>query len=261
MNALAQHLQDYLALRRSMGHKLDDAARLLPSLVTACESAGGGPLTIDVMLAWAQAQPAPAGSSVQGRRMMAARGFARYLSGIDPATQVPTAGVISTRRPRSTPHIYTDDEVVALLQAIAASTMTTFKAHTYTMVIGMLSCTGMRIGEVLGLQDRDLDIPGQLLLVRESKFGKSRLVPIHTSTRDAIGEYRAHRDRVLPRRRDGNLLLSNAGTAIFYSEACATFHRLLEPPRVQWRLVVSSPAVAGLVLERWYVASYSSGVT
>jgi integrase len=228
MTGLAPHLADYLALRRSMGHKLDDAERLLPGLIAACEAAADETLTIEVMLAWAQARPAPPGSTVQSRRMIAARGFARYLSGIDPATEVPAAGLISTRQTRKPPYILTAEEISALLASIPQVTASVFKAHTYTVVIGLLACTGMRIGEVLGLRDSDIDAGARVLLVRESKFGKSRLVPVHETTLEAITGYRAHRDRVLPTRRDANTLVSNAGTAVFYSEACATFHRMLD---------------------------------
>lgn len=225
---LRRHLADYLSLRRSMGHKLDDAGRLLPGLVAYCAEAGVASLTIEVMLAWAQQPAARPGSSLHARRMTAARGFARYLSGIDPGTCVPPAGLISSRRPRTTPHIFTDDEVAALLAVIPAVIVSAFKAHTYRMVIGLLACTGMRIGEVLALHDTDIDEGARTLLVRESKFGKSRLVPVHATTMDAIDAYRAERDQMLPTRRDRNLLVSNVGTAVFYTQVGFEFRRMLD---------------------------------
>lgn len=225
---LSRHLSDYLALRRSMGHRLDDAARLLPGLVTHCADAGIASLTVEVMLAWAQQPAARPGSSVHARRMTAARGFARYLSGIDPGTSVPPAGLISSRRPRTTPHVFADAEVVALLAVIPAVIASPFKSHTYTLVIGLLACTGMRIGEVIGLHDTDIDAGARTLLVRESKFGKSRLVPVHATTMTAITAYRGERDRALPMRRDRNLLVSNAGTALIYSQVGLAFRRMLD---------------------------------
>lgn len=225
---LSRHLVDYLALRRSMGHKLDDAARLLPGLVAYCAESGIASLTVEVMLAWAQQPAAPAGSTVHARRMTAARGFARYLSGIDPATCVPPAGLISCRRPRTTPHIFTDTEVAALMAVIPTVIASPFKAYTYLMVIGLLACTGMRIGEVIALHDTDIDAHARTLLVRESKFGKSRLVPVHASTMTEIDAYRAERDRVLPVRRDAHLLVSNAGTALIYTQVGLTFRRMLD---------------------------------
>lgn len=225
---LGRHLADYLALRRSMGHKLDDAGRLLPGLVATCADAGIESLTIEVILAWAQQPQTRPGSSVHARRMTAARGFARYLSGIDPGTCVPPAGLISCRRPRTTPYIFTDDEVAALLAVIPTVIVSPFKAFTYRMVIGLLACTGMRIGEVLALHDTDIDEGARTLLVRESKFGKSRLVPVHATTMTAIDAYRVERDRVLSVRRDANLLVSNVGTAVFYTQVGCEFRRMLD---------------------------------
>jgi len=225
---LGRHLSDYLALRRSMGHKLDDAARLLPGLVAYCAESGVASLTVEVMLAWAQQPAARPGSSVHARRLTAARGFARYLSGIDPGTCVPPAGLISSRRPRTTPHVFADAEVAALLAVIPTVIASPFKSHTYTMVIGLLACTGMRIGEVIGLHDTDIDGRARTLLVRESKFGKSRLVPVHATTMTAIDAYRGERDRALPMRRDRNLLVSNAGTALIYSQVGLAFRRMLD---------------------------------
>jgi len=225
---LGRHLADYLALRRSMGHKLDDAGRLLPSLVTYCGEAGVASLTVEVMLAWAQQPQTSPGSSVHARRMTAARGFARHLSGIDPGTCIPPAGLISSRRPRTTPHIFTDAEVTALLAAVPQVIASPFKASTYQVIIGLLACTGMRIGEVLALDDADIDEGAQTLLVRESKFGKSRLVPVHATTLEAIDAYRVERDRILPVRRDANVLVSNAGTAVFYTQVGFEFRRMLD---------------------------------
>ncbi len=255
---LGRHLADYLALRRSMGHKLDDAARLLPGLVAHCADTGIESLTVEVMLAWAQQPAAPAGSTVHPRRMTAARGFARYLSGIDPATCVPPAGLISCRRPRTTPHIYSDAEVAALLAVIPAVIASPFKARTYAMVIGLLACTGMRIGEVIALHDTDIDEGACTMLVRESKFGKSRLVPVHATTMNAIDAYRAERGRVLPIRRDRNLLLSNAGTALIYTQVGFEFRRMLAsagvgmPARRRPRLHDFRHTFAVRTLTDWY---------
>jgi integrase/recombinase XerD len=223
MSVLASHVADYLALRRSMGYDLADAARLLPRLVAYCDRAGIESLTVESMLAWAQAPGAPAGSTVHGRRMTAARGFARYLSGIDPRTQVPAPGLISTRRTRPSPYIYTDDEVDAIIAAVPRVVTSPFKAHTYVMVIGLLAATGMRIGEVIGLHDTDIDTAAGTLLVRESKFGKSRLVPVHATTMTALTDYQGHRERELPARKAPNVLVSTAGTALIYSEVCRGF--------------------------------------
>lgn len=107
MSLLAQHLDDYLQLRRTLGHKLADAHRLLPRFVTYLDERDIAFVTIDSALAWSLERVVPDGSRVPAQRMMAVRGFARYLSGIDPRTEVPPAGTI--RQPETvatTVHLY-----------------------------------------------------------------------------------------------------------------------------------------------------------
>jgi len=105
VSAFAQHAGEYLRLRRALGHELADAARLLPpaSLPTSTRLVPSA-ITIEAALAWAQLPDAGTGSSVWARRMTVARGFARYMSGIDPATEVPPLGLVTFRKrcgPRS----------------------------------------------------------------------------------------------------------------------------------------------------------------
>jgi integrase/recombinase XerD len=231
MNTLATHLTDYLALRRSMGHKLDGPARQLPTLVEFCDRTGQGVLTTDLMLRWAltptsTSQQSPM-SSIPSHRIVAARGFARYMAGIDPATEVPAAGLINHHRPRKTPYIYTATEVTALLEAVPRITASAFRADTFRIMIALLSVTGMRIGEILNLKDSDVDRSRRTLLVTESKFGKTRLVPVHETTMTGITRYQRQRNKALPNRKASNVLLSMAGTAVFYSDACATFRRIV----------------------------------
>ena len=108
MSALAGHLDDYLALRRSLGHKLDDAARLLPRFVAYLDASGAKTVSVAAALAWAQEPQAGPGSCVRAHRMTAARGFARYLAGTDPATEVPPLGLVTYRPQRHAPYLYTD---------------------------------------------------------------------------------------------------------------------------------------------------------
>jgi len=98
MTALAQHLDDYLQLRRTLGHKLADAHRLLPRFVTYLDEHDAEFVTIEAALAWSLEPVVPVGSVVPADRMMIVRGFARYLSGIDPRTEVPPAGTITHPR-------------------------------------------------------------------------------------------------------------------------------------------------------------------
>ncbi|MGW5152927.1 hypothetical protein [Rhodococcus koreensis] len=89
MSALAEQAEQYLRLRRALGRRLDEAARLLPRFVAYLDAAGVTTITVDVALQWVQRPDADPTSSVWARRMTVVRGFARHMSGIDPATEIP----------------------------------------------------------------------------------------------------------------------------------------------------------------------------
>lgn len=115
--------------------------------------------------------------------MTAARGFARYLSGIDPATEVPPLGVMPHRQRWRLPFIYTSARIDALMRHARCSITSPLRAATYETLFGLLAATGLRIGEAIKLDRSDVDWAGGVLLIRESKFGKSRLVPCMPAAR------------------------------------------------------------------------------
>jgi integrase/recombinase XerD len=226
MTALAEHLDNYLKLRRTLGHKLADAHRLLPRFVSYLDARDAEFVTIDAALGWALEREMPAGSVVPADRMMLARGFARYLSGIDPRTEVPPVGVIRHPRRWRRPFIYTDNDVLALIEQARAVIPQPLRAATYQTLIGLLATTGLRIGEALRLDRRDLDTSEGVLRIRESKFGKSRLVPLHASTVDALERYDHTRQRLLPDPSTNSLFVSLRGTRVIYETVWPT-HRML----------------------------------
>jgi integrase len=175
MSALARQLDDYLRLRRLLGHKLDDAARQLPWFVEHLDAADQEYVTVTAALAWALDRDWPAGSTVPGHRMVAVRGFARYLTGIDPRTEVPPPGLIRIPRSWRAPFIYSDDDVSALIDQARRSIPQPLRAATYETLFGLLATTGLRIGEALRLDRGDLDAGDGVLVVRRSKFAICRL--------------------------------------------------------------------------------------
>ncbi|MGH9224863.1 MAG: tyrosine-type recombinase/integrase [Acidimicrobiales bacterium] len=188
MSALAGAAEDYLRLRRSLGHDLAEARRLLPRFVAYLDAAGAATVTIDAALAWAQQPDVDPSTSVWPRRMTVARGFARHMAGIDARTEVPPPGMIPRRQRWRPPFIYSPEEVTSLMDA-ARSMRWRLPAATYGTVIGLLAATGMRVGEALRLDRSDVDWAQGVLLVRESKFGKSRQVPVLGCTLAALGRY------------------------------------------------------------------------
>src|SRR5262249_9777348 len=146
-----------LRLRRALGHDLAEAHRLLPRLVAYLDSIGATTLTIDAALVWVQRPDADPTSSVWSRRMTVARGFARHMSGIDPRTQVPPLGLVTFRQRWRPPFIYSAADVEAVMGEVPRLFPTPLRAATFQTMIGLLSATGIRIGEAIALTRTDID--------------------------------------------------------------------------------------------------------
>lgn len=228
MSVLHEELDRYLRLRRSLGHDLSDAARLLPRFVTYLEVIGADFVTIDAALTWAQAPDAGPGTTVWPRRMMAVRGFARYLTGVDPRTEVPPVGLVPMRRRWRSPFIYREADVVALMAECRRSIPSPFRALTFETLLGLLAATGLRVGEALRLDRADLDQGEGVLLIRRSKFGKSRVVPLHTSVLDALEHYAAQRDQFHPKPASQSFFVSNRGTRLIYPTVSEMFRKVCD---------------------------------
>jgi integrase len=217
-------LEDYLALRRALGFKLASPARLLGQFVSYLEARGASTITTADALAWATL-PAGASPAWQAIRLAAVRGFAAYLHGTDPSVQVPPAGLIRRGNDRATPYLYSGAEITAIIAA-AGALRPRFRAATYQALISLLAVSGIRIGEALALDRGDLDADGGVLIVRDAKFGKTRLVPLHPSTTTALTRYAALRDDHHPRPASPALFLSTAGTRLLHSNVGLTFTQL-----------------------------------
>jgi integrase/recombinase XerD len=226
MTTFAEHVQDYLRLRRALGFKLDEHARLLPKFAAHLDAAGAEFVTIDLALSWAVEPIVPAGSTVPAMRLLVARGFAHYLAGIDTRTQVPPTGLIRLRRHRRPPFIYTDAQVLALMQRARAAIRQRLVAATYETLIGLLAATGMRISEAIKLDNTDIDWHQGVLLVRESKFNKSRYLPVHHTTLEALERYVRQRDQLCPSPLDPSLFVSLHRRRLDDCAVHATFRRL-----------------------------------
>ena len=204
MSALRQALADYLAVRRTLGYRLARAEKLLAQFLAFVEERGEEHLTIETALAWAMA-PANADPSWQSRRLSDVRRFVIHLRGIDPATQVPPADILPGRSRRATPYLYSAEEISALMAATTILRGSHRKA-TYRTLIGVLAATGMRVGETIGLDQCDFDVGDGVLTVRQGKFGKSRELPLHSSTVTVLGDH--------PARLAGRALRSARGTPL-----------------------------------------------
>lgn len=225
MSPLRHALLDYLALRRALGYKLQRAEKLLAQFLTYVEAHGEQHLRVATMVTWATLPGGP-DRGWASHRLSVVRRFASHLHAINPATEVPPADLLPRRRCRATPYLYSDDEVAAVIAA-AATLRTPHRVATYQTLIGLLAVTGMRVGEALALDRGDIDGPEGVLTIRTSKFGKSRELPVHPSTVDALRRYLRRRDRPRSAARTAAVLVSSAGTRLLYCNVQWTFHRLV----------------------------------
>jgi integrase len=228
MTALEQAMTDYLQLRRSLGHELADAGRLLPSFVSYLAAQGASTVTIEAALAWSQQTASGTVTSVGARRMTAVRGFARYLAGIDEQTQVPPLGLVPHQQRRRRAFIYLTADIDAVLSQIGCSMLSPLRVATYQTLIGLLTVSGMRIGEAIKLDRSDVNWDDGVLLIRESKFGKSRLVPLHPSTVKALAAHAELRDTLLPHPKEPSFFVSLTRRRLSYAVVCQTFRQLVD---------------------------------
>ena len=228
MTALEQAMADYLELRHSLGHALSDVGWLLPSFVTYLDDHDLRTVTVKAALEWAQTSPTGKGTSVGPRRMTAARGFARYLAGIDENTEVPPPGLMPIRQRWRRPFIYTPADIDAVMSQARTTIASPLRAATYDTLIGLLAATGLRIGEAIKLDRSDIDWDQGVLLIRESKFGKSRLVPLHVSGLHALAEFAALREELQPQPNVGSFFVSLTRNRLSYAVVQETFRRLVD---------------------------------
>lgn len=194
---MLQALNEYLAMRRVLGFELREVAGCLRNFVTFLEAEGASYITRELALRWAT-RPAEAQPSTWAWRLGMVRRFAAWHSGLEPRTEIPPAGLLPHRYQRKKPHIYSDEEIEKVLRRAAQlASPKGLRAHTYTTLFGLLAVTGMRVNEALHLDRPDVDLRQGILTIRRTKFGKSRHVPIHPSTLDALKQYADRRDRIL----------------------------------------------------------------
>ena len=228
MSALENHVDDYLRLRRTLGCDLEETGRLLRRFAAELDAAGVTHITTQVAVRWALAVKVSAPSSVPATRYRAVRGFARYMTGIDPETEIPPAGLVRRPRSRRPPFIYTDEELLALLAHARASIPQPLRAATMQTLIGLLASSGLRVGEALRLDRGDIDWSDGVLHIRQSKFRKSRLVPLAPSVLEALERYAHLRDRERPAAAGESFFVSLRGTRVIHECVWKTFRALCD---------------------------------
>jgi integrase/recombinase XerD len=226
MKSLQNAIEDYIALRRSLGFKLDDMATDLTKFASFMEQKAAPYITTALALEWAM-QSTDHLPSHWARRLGFVRVFARHWSATDPRTEIPPAGLLPFRAQRARPYLYTEQEIQRLLAAAKSlSPASGLRPWTYHCLFGLLAVSGLRISEAIKLERQDVDFYQGVLTIRQTKFNKNRLIPLHTSTRDVLSEYAEHRDRLVPNPSSSCFLLNDCGRCLERSAVRRTFYDL-----------------------------------
>jgi integrase len=224
MSGLHGNLAEYLAVRRAMGFKMERHEKLLGQFARFLEENGENVVTIENALAWATL-PAGARPRWHALRLSAVRGFAAWLNAADPAHQVPPRRLIPFGSRAVVPCLYTDEEITALAREAGRLTGR-LRSATFQALIRLLAVTGMRVGEVIRLDRGDYDATAGILTVRDTKFGKSRHLPLHPTAVAGLDKYLLLCDEVMPRPQAPALLLTAHGCRLRYERTWETFRDL-----------------------------------
>jgi integrase/recombinase XerD len=262
MNTLGQALSEYLDLRRGLGFKMCDAGLLLPRFVAFMDERQAPYITARLALEWAR-QAQTVQPAEWARRLCFVRGFARYRSATDDRTEVPPSELLPHRSTRARPHIYSEQEVLHLLDA-ALQLPTTWpstplRPWVFHCLLGLLSVTGLRISEALDLKLDDIDLQQGVLTIRAAKLGRWRLVPIHASTVTALADYLQRREQHLGEATSRFVFVSNRGTRLDISRVHRVFYTLSRQTGLRPHGASNGPRLhdfrhrfAVLTLVRWY---------
>jgi integrase/recombinase XerD len=225
VRSLNQAVDDYLALRRSLGFKLREYGECLHEFVSFLKKNGSTHITNKLALEYAT-QRQDEKSVSWSRRLIIIRGFARYRLGADPKTEIPPIGLLRFRSRRAQPYIYSHDEICSLLQAaMKIKSPHKLQPHTYYCLFGLLAVSGLRLGEAINLQPQDVDCSEGVLTVR-GKFGKARLVPLHRSTLAVLRDYAELRDKIFKGRILPTFLVTSHGTKLEKTNLSRIFREL-----------------------------------
>jgi integrase/recombinase XerD len=242
MIPLRQSLADYLRMRRALGYKLERAEKLLVQYLDYLDGLDAEKVTIENAVAWATLPATGKNGHWWAFRLSAVRGFACYLHAFDDSHEVPPADVLPNRVHRAIPYLYSEQEICALMAA-TSSLRGELRQVTYRTLIGLLAVTGMRVGEAIRLDSDDLDLRHGILTVRGTKFGKSRELPVHATTVEALRSYLRLRDRLCPRPVSDAALISPAGTRLIYCNVHPTFRDLRRLTGLAPRSTASRPRI------------------
>lgn len=263
MTPLRQAVHEYVRMRRALGFKLHELGKGLLEFVRFMDQHRASYITQALALAWAQ-QPSHTQPAHWARRLSFVRGFAKYRSATDPRTQIPAPGLLPFQPKRARPYLYSNAEIRSLLRAALSMPCRyergRLRSWVYYCLFGLLSVSGLRLGEACNLELRDVDLKAAVLTIRGAKFGKTRLVPLHASTCTVLIEYIRRRTRHWGQRPVSSyLFVSNWGNRLDRGDVHRTFYALSRQIGLRGATASHGPRLHDLrhrfathTLLRWY---------
>ena len=233
---LRTRAQEYLRGQRNLGFHLVSSGRYILNFANFVEDIRPfGTVTSELTSQWARERHGGnASPEASSRRLAKLRPFLRWLQQFEPTTEVPDDSTFGPLPGRKTPHIYRPDEIVTLMQEAAKlGPSDGLRAATYETLFGLIASTGLRIGEALGLADVDVDLAAGVLTVRRTKFGKSRLVPVHPSVIAPLAAYRKTRLKHVPNLAQSLFFVGSRGIRLGTPLGDRQVHRVFTQLRTQ----------------------------
>lgn len=236
MSALHDALTEYLQTRRALGTRLAWPESSLRRFVDFVDAEGAEFVTTEIAVRWA-VQSVGVQRATHARRLEIVRGFAVWLQATDTRTQVPPDRLLPAGQRRPLPHIYNEREIADLMAAAGRlRSVSGLRRVTFQTLLGLLASTGLRPGEALALDVANVDLVSGVVAVRESKFGKSRFVPLQESARAALAAYATFRDTVRPCRDAPAFLVTECGSRLRADTTRRTFATLCQAAGLRPRL-------------------------
>jgi len=224
---LMDWVDEYVTRRQDLGFRLETERGELVRFARYVTASGNHePLTQELILAWLRSSP-HASRTYQARRLATLRSFAKYLAIYEPRTEIPPARIFGRTSSRPEPQIYSDQELHQLFRYCEQlKPVGGLRPRTYRLLFGLLAVTGLRVSEALKLNNSDVDLANGVLHIRDTKFRKSRLVPLHRSTIEALRQYVRVRDQHHPAPPSEAFLLSEQGRRLPYPTVRGFFREL-----------------------------------
>lgn len=232
--SLQTRIDDYLSERRRLGYELQSWDTFLAGFARYVASRHDrGPLTVENMIDWVRQGKGGRGSpGTWARRLEKLRRFIRYLKQFEPDTEMPEESVFGPVPGRVAPHIFHEDEIVELLAAARKlGPRGSLRPETYETLFGLMASTGLRVSEATHLRDADVDLKRGMLTVRQTKFAKSRQLPMHPSAVAALASYRRQRVRHVPSTPDTPFFIGSRGRRLGQPLSNRQVHRVFNSLR------------------------------